>query len=534
MNIFIFFIFSNIVASDSALIKNRFNHLFEPNKRCIVQMFNFFKNFGKSYLPTAWKDFDDKFFNFDKLNCSWQVIEYQANGLPDENGTYDGAIGMIQKNKQDIGLIFVRPDSLPYEPGKLTPTLVPADEVILSHRNGSKKAVYELTHFFDLDSCIYIYFFSCLFFIFTGLYVFVENFFIKCCYMEDTFLNSSCATWYKIFFLMVDQEQFYPKSVSAMILALFASIFCFFSIHGILLNTISSDLVVNVNPPTIESLDDLLASSLQPVIIKKLFLYQLLKASPEGSKLEKLWLRTGATGTGIFDVEISNAAESVPSMYELLEGLDNSTIALIVPEIFMRMNFKPFMCMNFEKVSVNLNQGEESFAPGILTGLMSHKIHPYVDKVWRYIFTTIFETQFYIGAIAQTMTNFRGLTFGDIKKYNSKVIQCIEKKKEDQQSGVVFNPLKLENLETLVKLYFFVSLLALIPFLFSLIINERTLKNFYQLAIIKYQFGLRFFIRVQKLPNKSKRIHGHEVCDKRIVVSASKARKQSRKPRRSI
>lgn len=68
--------------------------------------------------------------------------------------------------------------------------------------------------------------------------------------------------------LLVDQEQFSSSSLNGCITALFVSLFHLFAVQGILLNTISADLVGKKEPPVIDSLDDLIALFYTPVVIQ--------------------------------------------------------------------------------------------------------------------------------------------------------------------------------------------------------------------------------------------------------------------------
>lgn len=467
--LFIFFV-------KSTKVSQRFEHLYSPNSRCVVQSLSFYSKLGTGSIPPFWKGLLEKVYHFHRLNCTQKVIEYEATGLPDENGTYNGLIGQIQRNLQDIAFVLVRPDSLPFEPGKIGAVVGPADVTVVSHRNESKRTVYELTHFLDLDRTVYFYSIFCLFFLFACLYSFCEVYLRNQRSSLKRFMKKYRETVHKIIDLLFDQEGFESRTRTGMILAFFASLFIFFSIHGILLNNISADLVVNVKPPTIDSLDDLLEHPIQPLVAKKLFIHELLKASPKGSRLHRLWLRTGANGSnGILDFDISNGASAFPKAYNLLEDLAKSEKALILPNIFIEVTFKPSMCLYMPKETSKFNVAENLFAPGLFTGLMSNKIHPYTEKAVNYIFSTIFESHFLMAA-ARFSTYDMPSMFECLGKsgiqYNGKVIQCIGKKNENQQNALKFNALKLINIASLFRVYLYLSLFAFIPHFVTLWISK--------------------------------------------------------------
>lgn len=479
--VILFFIFSFVIhLTEETKVSRRFENLYSPNARCLVQMLSYYSNWDTKQTPGHWRGIMDSVFNFHRLNCSFAKIDYTSTGLPDVNGTYDGLVGNIQRNEQDIAFVFVRPDSLPFEPGKITPPFGPADAVIISHRNASKETVYELTHFLALDDTVYIYSGFYLFFIFAFFYTFCETFLITKQFNLSILFKKYQETVFKIISLLADQENFQTVTNSGMILALSVCLFSFMGIHAILLNNISADLVVNVKPQLVNSLDDLLARPIQPIIVKKLFIYQLLKAAPENSNLHKLWLKINEKPEGLFDYDIANAAESFPKTHHLLKRINQSDSALILPNIFIDTTFKPYMCTFFYKYTVQFKVSDELFAPGLLTGIMSHKTHPYVEKVINYLLRTLFENELMMGASKLSTANMGEMVtmMGQNYKYNGKVIQCIESRNENQQDTAKFSVLKLQDFSTLFRAYLLLSLLALIPHLIDGVMKARPVNNF--------------------------------------------------------
>ena len=111
-----------------------------------------------------------------KCNCTLDRIPYSGTNIPDENGNYSGYMGMIQRNEFDLTALLVRPDALPFEPGKPTPPLEVADLAIFSIKPyGEKVEARNLLSFLDLGLCIYMYLLTTCFFIAPMILAFCQS-----------------------------------------------------------------------------------------------------------------------------------------------------------------------------------------------------------------------------------------------------------------------------------------------------------------------------------------------------------------------
>lgn len=442
--LFVFFCFY----SDATRIKDRFESLFDYNVRCSIQCPKQYKDL--TFFSPKLQQILFKLRSFSRANCSLDMVEFQENGLPDENGSYDGVIGMIQRHEQDFLFKTVRPDSLPFEPGKITPPFAPADVTIISHRNESRNVTKELTDFLKVDCKIYIYSFTCLFFISSIIYSFVEVIILRRKLNMKRFRRKFFETHQKMFALLIDQKSLFPLTKTGRIITLTVSLFCLFSIHGLLLNSISADLVVTVKPPTIQSLDDLLNYPMQPVIMKTLHLIDLLKGAPQGSKYQELWNRITENEEGIFVFDFENQTASQENWQNVFKKVNNSEVAVLMANSYADI-MKGIMCVFYPDKVENIAVAENFFATGVLSGLMSPKIHPYTEKVLTYCILTLLESHLLFEAFDDYKT-FLADGFSSTK-YNSSSIQCIEKKSENQRNKIGFTKLKFQYIRTLFKLY---------------------------------------------------------------------------------
>lgn len=461
----------SFVSFQCVKVSDRFTSVYDPKARCLFQVSHHSSEMEVTQMQMeSINSLISSIFNFFKVNCSTYDIEIHDTGSPDANGSYSGIIGMIQRNEQDVGYFSVRPDSLPFEPGKMSPPWISADVTILSHRNESKNVTRQLTEFLTFDYNVYFYSAIVLFFIFNCTYAFLELLLTERNKIIRKYFAKYREGFSQTIFLIVDQEMYTPKTLTGMILVLSPCLFAFFAVHGILLNTISADLVVNVKPQTIDTLDDLLElEHIQPVIFKRLYLLELLKASKNRTKLNQLWLKIGHEG--VFDVELENIGSAAPASLKLLEDVESAKKAIILPQ-FVNENFlRHFLCMYSPERAKVIYAAHELFASGIMTFLMSPKVNPYVEKVFSYIMRTILETKMYTG-VQRTSTIELPVILGDRKKFNSKFIQCSEKQSKNLFDLMKFSKFKIGDLSLLFKAYIFISLSACIPHTISLLYHK--------------------------------------------------------------
>lgn len=403
-----------------------------------------------------------------KFNYTAVGVEYAETGYPDKNGSYNGIIGLVQRGEVDMVYMLNRMDSLPFEPARFTPPLFPADVTILSRRNESKPVQHELTHFLAIDRLLYFYSLFSLFFVLGLLYVFIEKSFAKKKLFNPQYFLGEYLKWVtRTFELLLDQEQFDPRTIAGMVLAYTACLFAFFAVFSILMSTVGADLVVHSSPPYINSLDDLLARNITPVILKKLYLLNILKASPPGDKLHKLYQRIlKRPEQSIFDIEINNAVGELPRVNQVIQDIVDSKMALLLPSFSIDM-LKTIGCFFLNQLVSQIYDADQLFAPGVMVGMYSHKINKYCEKVLNYIITTGAETGLILGSIQNAKPILPYLLFGKdtSQRYNSRIIQCIKGTNKDMNPNS--RPFSLKDMSSLFVGYLVIVSFAIFTFLVS-------------------------------------------------------------------
>lgn len=371
----------------------------------------------------------------ERYNCTLKTIKYIEQGDHDENGTYNGFIGYVQRNEVDWAAIGIRPDGLPFEPGKPTPPIYAADVAIISRRNGSSSvARRKVTSFLNLDLAIYAYTFITFFFIFPMIIV-LDKFLFDHKIESKKIINCYFDSCYRSFSLLIDYEQFNPYSLTSHVIVLFFSIFTLIAVFGFLLNTVGADLVYKKEPSVIDSFDDLINSQLQPAVLKKLAEYQLIKYSLPGSELNKLWIKMNENlDKSILDIDLENTQNALSILTKCFKQINQSEIAILINENNAK-NIKTAACFmknypDINDIANRIHISKDLFATGIYTGLLSNNIHPLTEKLIIYLSRTMVETSL-LSAVANVVKpNIPDLSPIKGIKYDSEVIRCIEPPKE--------------------------------------------------------------------------------------------------------
>ena len=441
-----------------------------------------------------------------KLNCTILRTEAHDVGHPLDNGSYTGLIGMVQRQETDLLIVAARPDNLPHEPALVGPMLLEADAAIISGKSKQHRITREILELVnDVDPLVYTY-------LVVSIIVF------SVCYTTSIVLELSrknelddwdtltigkqfLKTIWESCVAVLDEEQFSPQSYSSRILSLFFTLGLFFGIYGMFFNYIGADLIRKNGPPNIDSIDYFVnnITHTKPVIVKRLYLLNLLKSEPKNSTLGKLWsLMEKEQNETVLDVD-KDRLEAGDEMYrmqmlskatDLLWEVQNRKKALILPRSMAR-NSKMVGCtLNAVNIS-RLYISKESFAAGTLNTLMSHGIHPEIRKIFEYFGRAWNEAALMEGLTRITVLSAGSMIPGATATLDFSALQCIENKpltvmKDDPELAVEvvsddesFQEFTLSHLASLFKIWFFGLFAALVLFI---------LEIFYEYCKLSLQF----------------------------------------------
>lgn len=396
-------------------------------------------------------------------NCSTNFYTETAIGTPNATGSYDGLIGLIQRDVVDFALVVVRADALPYDPGKLTAPFYSADVAVISSIRGRDVEIHnDIISFLNLDSTVMIYTFVSLFFFVTIIMTcndFDEPTNISPMRTVECYSNN-CRI---MIYMLLNQEQFSPSRLVGFILTLSVALFSLFGVNGILLSTVGANLIAKRSPPKIDTLDQLLESPAIPTVVTNLLSWDAIKSSPVGTKVHQLKQKIDHNRpNSMFTVDFTGnqlGNEAIAQVSGQINQINEGKKALVMARAYGKYALDA-SCFTRSIIdfSDRVHVSSESFAAGMFTSLMSNNIHPYIEKIVSNLYTTFLETGQNDGLWQNILPQVPDLVGSMIPgaRYNSTTIQCLErnKKKEDEQ----FRPLTLRHM----KGAFFILLISFI------------------------------------------------------------------------
>ena len=415
-----------------------------------------------------------------KLNCTNFKSNVYDFGYPLDNGSYTGLIGMVQRQETDLLMIPVRPDSLPHEPALIGPMFFEADATIISGKSKQHRVSREILELAnDVDPLVYAY-------LVVSIIVF------SFCYTISVVLSTAneIEAWDPLtvgkYFLksiwescaaVLDEEQFSPESYSSRILTSLFTLSLFFGIYGMFLNNVGAGLIRRNGPPNIDSIDYFVnnITHTKPVIVKKLYLLNILKNEPKDSTLGRLWsLMEKEQNETVLDVD-KDRMEAGDERYKMelfgkitdvLQEIQTRTKALIIPRGFAR-NTKIIGCtMNPVNIS-RMYLSKETFAAGTLNPLMSHGIHPEIRKIIEYSGRSFNEAALLEGVLRMGALDIGDMIPGANAKLGLSALECVDGKpltemKDDPEYAAEmvwdeesFQKFSLFHLATLFKLWIY-------------------------------------------------------------------------------
>ena len=321
------------------------------------------------------------------MNCSLVQLPVGAGELG-PNGSYDGIAGYVQRHEVDLFTGSYRTDFFSVVPAYFTTQGMPADVVIISRKNASYILNSPLLQYWasSFDFITVAYLFICLF-LFLVVLTMTESFLIMAWdgAVVSRLWRSLRINVFKTFASFVDQENLDPITDSGRIIVLFYNLFLLFAVFGILFGSMGADLVVVIDPPVIESLDEFTNTSYtKPVILKQLFLMPLLQKSKPETELDHLKSVLASNPDElIVNVNASNMANTQRQLFLLLKQADDSLKALIIPDMIYKFVKTP-ACELMPDMMSKFRRSKKLFVPGILGQIMSLKIDPILRQVWNY------------------------------------------------------------------------------------------------------------------------------------------------------
>ncbi|KAI1290359.1 hypothetical protein HDE_09210 [Halotydeus destructor] len=396
-----------------------------------------------------------RFFEFctnglDHLNCSIVYMDNVLTGTPDENGTFDGTIGYMQRNEIDYGIPVIRIDTLDHEIVRIGPVLSPADLIIISVPKSASKIQLDLCDVFDnVTSTFKLYLLIVIAIVAAAIYGMKNRF--KPADLVRLIQRLKDIIW-KIVELFVDQENYGTREKFAM--RTLWSIFAF-SVYVIvycyLVSYISADEVASKPLDTIDSIEDHLSlrfNHIEPIVLRNSMSYPLLSTADPRSSIGRLFAKVAVSrDTNIIDL---GSADPHLLMDIFKRGFDaENMVSFIVEKFAWHTVVKGVMCSCDGNKMARVHESRRSFANGVMTAFFNRKASPEFTKYAEYRYRILSESYLSQQALRQVSEAFIISTTGAIS-LNS--LRCWDSESRPEYDNTV-KPTSMRVLGNTVRLY---------------------------------------------------------------------------------
>ena len=368
-------------------------------------------------------------------------VDFSNTGTTiDANRSWDGLLGMIQRDEFDSVAYVYRSDYFEVQPGNLITTGYPADVAIVMKKNASTIMAVELISLwltsFDIITVSYVM-------ISIFLFITVLAFASGPTFSVTTLLRNMSSNLRRSLFAISDQENFEAENESSRVAVLFFNLFLLFGIHGIMLGCLGADLlsvVSVVDYPIYESLNEFSNTShVQPTVMKNLWLLPILAKTGLGSELWPLKQAVDADPhNNIVEVNWDNEMLTNMVVSRVSGEMSAGTRALIFP-LFALELAHDIMCTLMAERMRDFVYSKQSFAQGVLAQVISFKADPVLRRVMEYFGRTSTETGLMQGMVRliHTQQVASSMPTTDVYWLRRKHA-CLERFKWDTRGAEVF------------------------------------------------------------------------------------------------
>ena len=371
-------------------------HRFPVPKRCLIGLSEALRRSQTPIMDIAANGMKNLIRVYTSMNCSFVYQEWKLVGKENSNRSYDGVIGFVQRNENDIiaGMMFPT-DSFANQPGFAVTTGLPGGAVIVSKKNETQTQRLALLHLwansFDAITADYVL-------IVVFLFVAVLSF-IVCEKRLDAgrWMANCCSNWWNSTISLIGHGSLDPTEESGRIAVLFFNFFILLAIKGIMLSTFGADLVYEIDPPIIESVDEFTNESYtQPAVIRQLYMLNAAQNAVPGSPIWRLnQVVQSNPNVTIWDLDIHSDVYKLQQQIDhYLNGISDSRSALITAELSYPCS-KMIMCTVWSAIAKHMKRSRSFRSSGPAVMLMSYQIDPDLRKVHEHMVSLARQSDYY-------------------------------------------------------------------------------------------------------------------------------------------
>ena len=371
-----------------------------------------------------------------RMNCSVVDLNWESVGVLQPDGHYDGLAGQFERNETDLSPAAFRTDQFPRAPGHFFSAGLPADVIIISRRNDTRRIPLDLLQRWSMTLNRE----SAWFAVITLLLVLMTVALVRV--VLETRASRQLRTLVQA---VVSESLVIPLSLAYVpawspcggdavkMIVTASALFGLFLVDCFMGGQMGADMVVLDIRPIIETVWEFTKDSwTQPLVFGNLFLKALMEKSVPGTELGHLKDVVYAREDNLFEIDYNNAVANLPAM----QALGNSLIAdildtkraVLLPYIMFEVGARPIGCRLLPETVKKLDYGRQMVAPGVLAPLISRASDPLLRQAFEYLYQTAIELGMLIGGTRWYYTNIFPLVAKDVMANANQSQACEEQR----------------------------------------------------------------------------------------------------------
>ncbi|KAI1290350.1 hypothetical protein HDE_09213 [Halotydeus destructor] len=361
--------------------------------------------------------FDYCVLGLDHLNCTIVYMDSMLTGTADENGTFNGTIGYMQRDVSfkteysppflflslqeiDYGFPAIRIDTLDHDIVRIGPVLSPADTIIISMPKSAEKMNLDLCDVLDTMTST----FKAYLLLITAIVVMVL-FVLECHFKISERTRTLEVYWpdmykiknivWEVLELFVDQEYYETNGKCAlrMLWSIFA-LSVYVVVYCYLVNYMSVNEVASKPLDTIDSIEAHLSgrfNHVEPIIMENSVSYPLLAAANATSSLGRLYHKAEVNRKDNI-VDMGSAENDVMSgVFERVFKSEDKA-SLIMERFLWDTSTRGIMCAVGTEHVAQVHESRDSFANGVMASFFNKRSPPGFTRYAEYRFRILAES----------------------------------------------------------------------------------------------------------------------------------------------
>ena len=411
------------------------------------------------------------------LNCSAVYSETIEPGtlVAPRNTTYNGVIGMLQRDEVDIVTILTRVDNLvDGSVVKVGSAIASGHNVMQSPIRRPTKMSIEISHvFMEVDTFTYVIFIVCITTIGIGLVLVHVVHYSRRMSLSKLGRKMAKTIWTMTTILIDNGDISRVSRSTPRILWTLMMILVFVTVFSYTLNYLACDQVADIIPTQLDTLYQLLNeqpfNKYQIYMSPIYFFYSIIKMAPNGSIYNRLYRRIVDTN-GFIKYGFTESWNSKESDQLWSRFHKSRDMVLFLPGETVTM-FKPIVCL-FEPFKIlDSHFGSEKISESIVAAPVNHRMSYDMYRYIRYRQMTVLEMGYMHQSVQMAIKSMvEGLAIigpGDGQK-----LQCLYSLKDDQEPIVnVSSP--ISSYKAILELCFTIAMFGVIGLVIELVISRK-------------------------------------------------------------